>query len=134
MHPPYRLTVSFHRDPMDFVASFIGELRQRAEDRQSEGSPAAAVYARVADELETRMRAWELEEVTLREAHAITGFSESQLRRLLADGKTTLRRGDLPRKPGHGVRRAPRLTGASPSLAEDILTGQTQARTRRRHA
>ncbi len=50
--------------------------------------------------------------LTLREAAAISGYTEDHLGRLIRDGTVPntgrvnaprIRRGDLPRKPGHGV-------------------------------
>jgi hypothetical protein len=64
---------------------------------------------RVAGQLEAAAGAGEGEALGLEEAAEVSGYSQSQLRRLLTSGAVTnlgdasgprIRRGDLPRKPG----------------------------------
>lgn len=105
----------------DLVGDFIAELRRRASDAVFGGSAEARVCARLADELEARRAAYLDEELTVVEAAEITGYDESSLRRWRAAGTITLCRRDLPRKPGHGVQRAPRAVSQRPSIADEVL-------------
>ena len=68
-----------------------------------------------ADELEVAVGAQAIEALTLDQAAEIGGYSYSHLQHLLADGEIDnvgekgsprIRRCDVPRKPGHGARRA----------------------------
>ena len=52
-----------------------------------------------ATELEEHLTAWELEQLTPRDAAAETGYSPGQLRRLFP-GQRRIARKDLPKKPG----------------------------------
>ncbi len=71
---------------------------------------AATALERCADELEARVMEWADEPLTLSEAAQESGYSVQHLRRLVTKGLLTdvaessqirVRRGDLPRKPGH---------------------------------
>jgi hypothetical protein len=95
----------------DWLDEYIADLRRRAHEREREGAFAVA-----------HTYLFEQQELTTAEIVELTGYSDVQIRRMLRDGTITRRRGDLPRKPGHGVAR-PRLAGAdrAASLAEDIL-------------
>lgn len=102
----------------DFVVGYISELRQRAEDRRAEGSSLAAVYERVANELEAARARFLNEEPPIEEAVRDSGYSEVQLRRLRREGKWSGRRADLPRRPRPS---APQPAGERPTLAEQVL-------------
>jgi hypothetical protein len=107
----------------DWLDEYIADLRRRAHEREREGAFAVAhTYLFVADQLADHKASFEQQELTTAEIVELTGYSDVQIRRMLRDGTITRRRGDLPRKPGHGVAR-PRLAGAdrAASLAEDIL-------------
>lgn len=103
----------------DWVTEYIEELHSRAVDRRQEGAASADVYARVADELETKRRAALLTVPTTAEAVAESGYSEAQLRALKSSGKWSGKRFDLPRRPGAVVLEARGLT-----LAQDVLAGR----------
>ena len=71
---------------------------------------AATALERCADELEARVMEWADERLTLVDAGQESGYSVQHLRRLVTQGLLTdvaesgqirVRRGDLPRKPGH---------------------------------
>ncbi len=70
----------------------------------------ATILERCADELEARVMEWADEPLTLSDAAQESGYSVQHLRRLVTQGLLTdvaessqirVRRGDLPRKPGH---------------------------------
>lgn len=108
----------------DYATSYIAELRGRAADPMFSGTAEAKVCLRIADELEAKRLAWLAEEVSLQEAELITGYSAAQLRRLQRDGKLTLRRGELPRRPGCGTSARPTVASGGDgggSLVDDIL-------------
>ena len=100
----------------DYVEVFIGELRERAADRELESSPTAGVYRRVAEELEAKRIAFLNAEPTLEEAMRESGYTDAALRRLKREGKWSGRRIDLPRRPGH-----PPPVREQGTLAENIL-------------
>ena len=79
-------------------------------------------------ELEAAFAEWELEELTLQDAASESGYSYSQLQRLVADGQIPnagksgaprVRRVDVPRKPARGTR-----PGAA-DFADEILARRT---------
>ncbi len=106
---------------MDFVHEYVNELRRRAEERRREGlAQPAEQYELVARELEAR-RTVHLDAIlTVHEAADETGYSQTQLRRLVRTGEITLRRGDLPRRPGKGADR-PRSANEGDTLADEVL-------------
>lgn len=89
-------------------------FRRRGLERE------ATMCESFADDLRNRIREWATEPLTVAEAAAESGYSESRLRDLLSedrvtnageDGAPRIRRQDLPSKPG----------GQSPSL--ELLEG-----------
>lgn len=81
-------------------ASICGELGATSQ---------AAVLTQCAEDIHRILEQQEAEPLTLHESAAVSGYSASQLRRLLASGTLAnvgddrgprIRRGDLPRKPG----------------------------------
>lgn len=101
---------------MHFVERFITTLRDRAADRRSEGSPAAALYTRVADELEAEWKQHQLEELPTAVAMVESGYTVQALRKLRREGLWSGKREDLPRRPG----KRQRPTGVH-SLADERL-------------
>ncbi|MFI5398937.1 MAG: hypothetical protein ACHQ9S_25685 [Candidatus Binatia bacterium] len=74
---------------------------------------AARLLHSCADDLDAARHASEDETLPLAEAARVSGYTSAHLRRLIAEGHlrnvatagpTLVRRGDLPRKPGHGLR------------------------------
>jgi len=72
----------------------------------------AVVLEGCAAELESALAAGDGERLTLAQAALVSGYSVPHLRRLIAEGslrnvasegRPMVRRGDLPRKPGHAV-------------------------------
>jgi hypothetical protein len=81
-------------------------LRRYAAEQQ------AATLEQAARQLAEQWAAWQDELVPLAVAAAESGYSDASLRRMArecvlpnraAEGEYLFRRGDLPRKPGHGV-------------------------------
>ncbi len=91
--------------------SLVSQWRVVAETLRRRGATAQAVVLEsCAEELEAAL--WEHEQatLTLKEAAEESGYSVQHLRRLVTQGLLTdvaessqirVRRGDLPRKPGH---------------------------------
>jgi hypothetical protein len=106
--------------------------RARAQERHAEGLDAVAkIYERCADELDAYERTRALEALTLREAAAESGYTQSHLSRLLAEGKLVnagqpyaprIIRRDLPRKPNA----APKAGNGEPDLVGEALRGPTK--------
>lgn len=98
----------------DFVERRIKKLREQASERERAGEPTAALYTKLADDLESDREAYLSEGITIAEAAAESGYTAVSLWRFVKEGiiptvgkrgnATLIRRGDLPRKPGHGVR------------------------------
>ncbi len=93
---------------LDRWHSMADSLREFGADAQ------AGTLEKCADELAACLAERNGEELTLSEAHEVSGYSEKHLRRLIAQGRlrdiaqtgaTRVRMGDLPRKPGHTVYR-----------------------------
>lgn len=94
----------------------VAEWRRDAAVLRRRGAEAAAVALEgCADELEHALTAGDAEALTLPEAAAVSGYSPAHLRRLIVEGAlrnvapsgpARVRRGDLPRKPGHRLRAA----------------------------
>ena len=83
--------------------------RAEADAYEHDGVPYAKLLRRVADELEHALTEWGLEALPPARAGAYSGYSQSQLRRLAAEGKIRnvggkgrprYVRADLPRKSG----------------------------------
>lgn len=114
------------------VLTTIEGLRRRAADTLLGDSPEARLCGKIADDIERQYRAIMDEEVTIAEAERLTGYDASSIRRMVAEQKITLRRRDLPRKPGHGVDALPRVLPMRSSLSEQILHGAQSAGSGRR--
>jgi hypothetical protein len=90
-----------------------GTWRDRAALFRQHGANAqATTLEAMASELESALVASEHEIVALRAAATESGYSSSQLRRMIREGKVpnsgapgspAIRRADLPRKPGRAV-------------------------------
>ncbi len=92
-------------------ADLVTVWRQQSAAYDRDGQPGARLLARCADELEEALRASDDASLTLTEAARVSGYSTDHLRRELREGHIPnagrkhaprIRRGDLPRKPGHG--------------------------------
>lgn len=107
------------------------EWRRRAEERAEEGALLAGdkLYMKVAAELETALREYNNEQLTVAEAAEESGYSEDSLRELVRDGpipdsrppgsqgRITIKRKHLPRKPPEAE--SPNLDAVE-SLEEDL--------------
>jgi hypothetical protein len=81
-----------------FVRRAVAEFRDRAADRAKEDSPAAAVYRRVAEDLERMYQAHVTEPIDLTTGCHESGYSVSGLRGWMRRmGLQQLTRADLPR-------------------------------------
>jgi AraC-like DNA-binding protein len=79
--------------PRELVAAW----REQAAAYERDGVPAATLLRRVANELEATLTQHELEKLTVAQAAAESGYSESQLRRRFP-GQHTIPRAKLPHK------------------------------------
>jgi hypothetical protein len=110
-----------------YVQEFIDDLRTRgAEFRRYGDEPRAKLCDVHAEELEARRATYLGEELTPGAAAQESGFSTKHLRRLEVAGVITLKRGDLPRRPGHGVQRQPRIANIGPNVADRVLTARAR--------
>ena len=89
----------------------------------------AALYRRHAAELQEALRQAADEVLTLTQASSESGYSESRLRHLIADGslpqagergRPRVRRGDLPQKPQKPDAPRCELDGAAASIVKNI--------------
>lgn len=107
------MRVSEHQS--DPLSDLVANWRDRAESGEAERAMVdrASVYRRVADELERAREKRAQPLLSVEQAAAESGYSETHIRRLLrnatlpnAGQKHTprVRRADLPRKPGSGAR------------------------------
>ena len=116
-----------------YVDEFISELRTKAEDFRKYGDEVRANMCELhANDLEAKRATYLGEELSIAQAAAESGFSERQLKRLRTAGVITLRRGDLPRRPGHGVERGPRRHDSAaavdgPDIASRVLGARRTA-------
>ncbi len=90
------------------LTKLVAFWREQAAAYEQDGQPGTALLRRVATELDEAVRGLGLEELTVAQAAAESGYSASQLRRRFP-GQRTIRRADLPRKGRHG---GPDLAGA----------------------
>lgn len=105
----------------DAVLSLLDRWRADAAVLRRRGAPTVAdALEACAAELEAAVDAWLVEELSIREAAAESGYSEDHLRELVrtdqlagrnANGRVRVRRSDLPRRP-----RAPR-----PSADQEVV-------------
>ena len=93
-------------------AELVRCWRAQADAYEQDGQSGAALLRRVAAELDAALRQAALEELTVAQAAAESGYSASQLRRRFP-GQRTIRRAELPRKGGQG----------GPELAATVLRG-----------
>lgn len=114
--------------PLERLAA---EWRDRAEERADEGAllDGDKLYRKVAAELETALREYNNEQLTVAEAAEESGYSEDALRELVRDGpipdtrppgsqgRITIKRKHLPRKPPEA---APPDIEAVEALEEDL--------------
>lgn len=111
---------------MDPLADLVERWRREADVLRRRGAPRRAdVLEGCAEELEAAAAGRPLEPLTVEQAAALGGYSESRLRSLLSEetianvgepGAPRIRRCDVPRKPGVGP---PRENGGS--VAERAL-------------
>ena len=112
---------------MNHLEDLAGRWRTDAERFQSLGQDAPARMSQAhAEELESTLREWQMEALTLEAAATETGYSRSALERQIQRGDLTnagskgaprvLRR-DLPQKPSHS-----RPHVSTPDIADEILT------------
>lgn len=124
-----------HEWTIDYAEQLIAEWRQRADRYEADGVESHARLLRSnADELERARDAALGEPLTVAAAAVLSGYSTQHLKKLLHDGAIPnvgkpgaprIRRGDVPRRAGHGVMPLVRVhhgkknTGAvgEPSLA-----------------
>lgn len=83
------------------LAELVARWRAEADAYEQDGQPGAALLRRVAAELDAALRREALEELTIAQAAAESGYSASQLRRRFP-GQRTVQRARLPRKGGQG--------------------------------
>lgn len=98
---------------MDPYSTLVAAWQADARNLRDWGvDEAARVLERCAEQLAERVATWADELVDLNTAAAESGYSIAHLRRLISkgvlqdranEGPPQLRRGDLPRKPGHHV-------------------------------
>lgn len=101
------------------VADLVGRWRHEAGILRRRGAvPQAEALESCAAELEEAVRAHTLAELTIAQAAAESGYSESQLRRRFP-GQPTVRRADLPQK---GRTRAGGPNLVATLLAEENIT------------
>ena len=108
----------------------IERWQSRAADMERWGCPVAArIWNAAADELEVFAREHALEELTLAQAAAESGYSVAHLGRMIKDrkvenagtkGAPLMRRDDLPKKPS----RNRQLRDGEPDLAGEILNAR----------
>ena len=110
------------------VAELIAHIRAEAEVLRRWGAlPQAVAAEHVAERLRETALAWELEELTLGDAAAESGYSQAHLRRLVHEGRVEnageghrikVRRCNLPRKARSGSQQA---STQEPDLAGEVL-------------
>ena len=97
------------------IASLVARWRTESDAYATDEAMVRGdrLLRRVAEELESALACWTDEPLGLQVAAEVSGYSVAHLRRLVAQGSLTdaatvgpimLRRGDLPRKPGHAQR------------------------------
>ena len=109
-------------------AELIDRWRSRAEVFRRHGvAEAPATLEACADELEEYVREIANQKLSLEEASEESGYSHDHLSRLIRDGTVPnagepgsprIRRGDLPRKPGHTTEPASTVDGPIPSKVQ----------------
>ena len=109
------------------LSDLAARWRDDADRFRRLGQEAPAAMAKAyANELEERLRAWQLEALTLEEAAEESGFAYSTLQQKVSAGeipnagergRPRVRRRDLPR-------RSPVRTGGGPDLAHEALTAR----------
>lgn len=109
-----------------WVQDYSAELRRKAEDRAClwPQDPLVPALMTIADQIEEKAYAHALEELTLQEAAAESGYSYSALQKMVAGGELEnlgdkgsprVRRSDLPKKA------TVRAQNSAPDLAGMIL-------------
>lgn len=98
---------------MNFLRSLAEQWREDAAIlRRYRDERGAHVAEMLAEELEAALQELQRQALSLQEAEAESGYTRGHLRRMLSDGTIPnagterdplILRGDLPRKPGHGV-------------------------------
>ena len=89
-----------NRSLVDRLRALVGAWRLRAEPFADHHCEAvAAVYNRLASEVEAELRAWDSEALPIQDAAAESGYSAEHLRRLARAGKLLSERGE--RAPRH---------------------------------
>lgn len=105
----------------DFVSEFIAEKRKVISESLLADSADAKLLLRFMDEMEEEHERFLNEELPPRQASLESGFTQQSIgnwRRANVIGTT---RRDLPRKAGHGVQRAPRISAEPRSIADKVL-------------
>jgi len=118
-----------HAGPVEFVLAWVERMRARLSDPLVADAPDVRALARLVDQLEADYAAHMDETLSATHAAAESGYTPQNIRLLRRNGTIGDTRRDLPRKPGHGVMRAPmlRVTSAPRSLADDILAARRRA-------
>lgn len=116
------------------LSDLLTTWRARAEELEAYAEPAAAAFRRAADELEAALQTEDQEPLTLEAASALSGYSTSHLRRMIADGtlpnagkprSPRVLRVHLPRKPGYGVATpAPTELTSRSQVARAVASGE----------
>ncbi len=84
-----------NRSLVDRLRALVGAWRLRAEPFADHHCDAvAAVYNRLASEVEAELRAWDSEALPIQDAAAESGYSAEHLRRLARGGKLLSERGE----------------------------------------
>ena len=107
---------------IDFITAFISRQRLRLSDPLISRSNEAHALCAQLDQLEREYQQHLDESLSTRQAALESGYSEDNIRLLRRRHIISDQRRDLPRKPGHGVERAPPLTSEkTPSIADRVL-------------
>jgi hypothetical protein len=115
---------------MTFTDKIVALLIERATDREAEGSPAAGVYRRVAEDVRTWWHEHQTAPLTMTDAVAESGYSEQGLRRYMRRHELAhLSRATLPVRPIAVADEGPAIS--APPLTITIPTGSVLVTTRR---
>lgn len=115
----------------DLLHALADEWRTTAKQLREYGAVGGAkACEKHAEELEQRIREWQMEPLPIKDAAQESGYSEDHLYDLVNDGTIPnagkkgaprIRRRDLPRRPGHGTTEEPTLVQQNGDFADEIL-------------
>jgi hypothetical protein len=106
----------------DFVADFVARQRSSLSESILADSGEAKLLHKFLNQLEHDYDEHQNEVLTTREAAEESGYTTQAIRMLRRARIISDRRGDLPRKPGHGVAKGPQAVAAgTPSIGDRVL-------------